>query len=231
MAWAAPAGADNYWPIMAPITKYVTARGSPQGALKVAKDVDIGRMWTDGLSTAILTMPTDDQLRRESNWMIATTMRPYGEVVGVAGAAIATDIDQVTGAAGGGLGNVTWLGANVGLGAFNTLFSGAANVFAGTGAVDRWIVHDHTNKAAAAYFVSSVTKLAAVTQTNPAYLIRFIYERLMFVYGLNANPVTATPGQFTRFAEKYLGFTPGSDWRNFENKMVLTNRAGKYRFV
>lgn len=231
MAWAPLPAAQNYWPIMAPVTKYVTARGAPQGALKVAKDVDISRMWTTGLAGAITTMPTDTELRQESNWMVATTMRPYSEVIGVAGQAIANASNQVTGLAGAPLAGVNWLGGAVGVGAFNAIFGAAPGVFSGTGNVDRWMGHDPENRAAAAVFVSSITKLAAVTQTNPSYLIRFIYERLMFVYGMNSAAPIAEPGQFVRYAEKYLGFTPGTDWRNFENQMVLSNRNNKYRFV
>ena len=226
------------WPNYLTLSKKVYARGTPNAAMKLAREISpLSIAPPNGaLIEAIRLCPSETALQKESNYAMASMTMPYEQWIrGTAGLlAVNTWVDskgapavgnQWTRNPWGGTNDNAWAVNIAGkaydqrsYGDYASMFSaGAPGVNTWGGSASEWMLNESQLTQTARWWKTNMAKTAAIADVNAAYFIRFAYEKLMVYYTMGSGNATSSPssGQFVFFAQKFLGFTPGSDWRKY----------------
>jgi len=209
------AGHDE-WPTELPIKKTGRARGSPNAALKLARDFPAAQLETPELLDAVKTMPTATNFSQEANMNMISMTGRYKDFILLNGRQRANFLTNVSSPV--KLSDSTaigryWTGSGqdmaYGSSEWRTVFGGDEFL----GDTTAYLKNDSKNRDTANHWKVLMTKIAVRAGVNPVYFTRFAYERLMgHAVGIGGH---GTAEQWTSFAKRYLGFAPGSDWRDY----------------
>lgn len=218
---------EEDWPNVLPVVTKAIARGSPNAAMKLAKEMPIGSIAPHILLKTIAYSPTSEALSTESNFAVASMAMDYKDWLMYSGA---FNVGSKNGEAialsegySGGDRTGLYTSTKDLIEAFGGLSPKAGWIGAGGSS---WMLHESKMSQVAKWWKTNMAKTAAVADVNAVYFIRFAYERIMAHAVLQnktwneektwfkgvSRPDTS---QFIFFAQKFLGFTPGTDWRRY----------------
>lgn len=212
------------WPNTLPVKKYVKASGSPNAALQFVRDLAPQQMCPKPLQTVLARMPAEQSLTYDANANVAAMTTSYNNFLNFAGFAdnaglynnfgmpVMKGSEMVKRGFYAGQGNLE--NYAIGGSAWNSMFGTPTNdqgSMPGAASLG-YMKDDSANLDIANWWKACMARLATQAGVNPVYFIRFGFEKCI-IYCLE-NKI-ATNGQMVFFAKRYLGFTPGTDWRDF----------------